>query len=73
VKCVVLQVVPVKMVDKQFFNIFPVEFEVLTAMVIKRIIFWNVTPCSPLKVNRYFAAKIKKKGETIPVTGVGGP
>jgi hypothetical protein len=28
--------------------------EVLTAMVTKSPIFWDVTPCSPLKVNRHF-------------------
>jgi hypothetical protein len=29
-----------------------VEYEVLTAMVMKSPIFWDITPCSPLKVNR---------------------
>jgi hypothetical protein len=29
-------------------------FEVLTALVIKSSIFWGLTPCSPLEVNRYF-------------------
>jgi hypothetical protein len=29
-------------------------FEVLAAVVMKRIIFWDITPCSPLKVNRSF-------------------
>jgi hypothetical protein len=29
-------------------------FEVLTAMVIKYIIFWDITLCSPLKVNRRY-------------------
>jgi hypothetical protein len=34
------------------FNFFPiVGFEVFTAMVIKTIIFWDITPCSPLSVN----------------------
>jgi hypothetical protein len=28
-----------------------VGFEVLTAMIMKSSIFWNVTPSSPLKVN----------------------
>jgi hypothetical protein len=27
-------------------------FEVLTAVVMKSTIFWDITPCSPLKVNR---------------------
>jgi hypothetical protein len=29
-------------------------FEVLTAVAMKSSIFWDVTPCSPLKVNRRF-------------------
>jgi hypothetical protein len=32
----------------------PVEFEALTAVVMKSPIFWDITPCSPLKVNRRF-------------------
>jgi hypothetical protein len=28
------------------------EFEVLTAVIMKSIIFWDVTPCSLVKVNR---------------------
>jgi hypothetical protein len=31
-----------------------VGFEILTAMVMKSIIFWVITPYSPLKVNRRF-------------------
>jgi hypothetical protein len=31
-----------------------VGFEVLTAVVMKSTIFWNITPCSPLSVNRRF-------------------
>jgi hypothetical protein len=31
-----------------------VGFEVLTAVVMKNPIFWNVTPCSPLKAIRRF-------------------
>jgi hypothetical protein len=31
-----------------------VEFEVLTAVVMKSTIFWDITPCSPLRVNRRF-------------------
>jgi dolichol kinase len=31
-----------------------VGFEVLTAVVMKSAIFWDITPCSPLKVNRRF-------------------
>jgi hypothetical protein len=33
---------------------YSVGFEVLTAVVIKSTIFWGITPCSPLKVNRRF-------------------
>jgi hypothetical protein len=29
-------------------------FEVLIAVVMKRFIFWDITPCSPLKVHRRF-------------------
>jgi hypothetical protein len=36
-------------VEKNF-----VGFEVLTAVVMRSSIFWNITPCSPLKVNRRF-------------------
>jgi hypothetical protein len=32
-----------------------VRFEVLTAVVMKSPIFWDITPCSPLKVNRQLA------------------
>jgi hypothetical protein len=28
-----------------------VGFEVLTAVVMKSTIFWDITPCSPLRVN----------------------
>jgi hypothetical protein len=31
-----------------------VGFEVLTAVVMKSTVFWDITPCSPLKVNRRF-------------------
>jgi hypothetical protein len=30
------------------------RFEVFTEVVMKRSIFCNITPCSPLKVNRHF-------------------
>jgi hypothetical protein len=36
---------------KKSININQVGFEVLTAVVMKRTIFWYITPCSPLKVN----------------------
>jgi hypothetical protein len=31
-----------------------IGFEVLTAVVMKNTIFWDITPCSPLTVNRRF-------------------
>jgi tartrate dehydratase alpha subunit/fumarate hydratase class I-like protein len=31
-----------------------VEFEVLTAVIMKHPISWNITPCSPLKINIRF-------------------
>jgi hypothetical protein len=35
-------------------NISLVRFEVLTAVVMKSAMFWDMTPCSPLKVNQRF-------------------
>jgi hypothetical protein len=37
-----------------------VEFEVLRAVVLKSTIFWDITPCSPLKVNRRFGGTYRK-------------
>jgi hypothetical protein len=34
-----------------------VESEVLTAVVMKSSIFWDITPCSPVKVNPRFGGK----------------
>jgi hypothetical protein len=31
-----------------------VGFEVLTAVIMSSYIFWNTSPCSPLKINRRF-------------------
>jgi hypothetical protein len=31
-----------------------VGFDVFTAVVMKSIVFWDITPCSPLSVNRRF-------------------
>jgi hypothetical protein len=31
-----------------------IRFEVLTAVVMKSSIFWDITPCSPLNVNNCF-------------------
>jgi hypothetical protein len=31
-----------------------VGFEILTAVVVKNTIFWDITPCIPLSVNRRF-------------------
>jgi hypothetical protein len=33
--------------------------EFLTAVVLKSTIFWDVTPCSPLKINRRFGGKYR--------------
>jgi hypothetical protein len=35
-------------------TIITVGFEVLTAVLMKSTIFWDITPCSPLKDNRHF-------------------
>jgi hypothetical protein len=32
-------------------------FEVITAVVMKSPVFWNIRPCSSLKVNRRFGGK----------------
>jgi hypothetical protein len=40
--------------DNNLHSLTYVEFEVLRAVVIKSTIFWDITPCSPLKVNRCF-------------------
>jgi hypothetical protein len=31
-----------------------IGFEVLTPVVLKSAVFWDIEPCSPLKVNRRF-------------------
>jgi hypothetical protein len=33
-----------------------VRFEVLTPVVVRSTMSWDITPCSPLKVNRRFGA-----------------
>jgi hypothetical protein len=38
---------------------FLVVFKVLTPVIIKSSIFWDVTSCSPLKVNRRFGVKCR--------------
>jgi hypothetical protein len=38
----------------QLTSTFVVGFEVFTAVVMKSIIFWDMTPCSPLCSNRRF-------------------
>jgi hypothetical protein len=35
-----------------------VGFEVLTAVVMNSSVFWDIMPCSPLKVNRRFGEHI---------------
>jgi hypothetical protein len=34
-------------------------FKVLTAVAIKSTIYWDITPCSPLKVNRRFGESFR--------------
>jgi hypothetical protein len=41
-------------IELRFFNIYILGFEVLTAVVMKSSVFWDITPCSPLKVNQRF-------------------
>jgi hypothetical protein len=49
--------------DTQWGQIFfYVGFEVLTAVVMKNTIFWDITPCSPLKVNRRFGGTLPSSG-----------
>jgi hypothetical protein len=36
-------------------------FEVLTAVVMKRHIFWDITPCSLLKVNLCFGGSLSRQ------------
>jgi hypothetical protein len=39
--------------DRNFWNfVYEVGFEVLKAVIMKNIIFWIITPCGLLKVNR---------------------
>jgi hypothetical protein len=44
-----------------------VGFEVLTAVVLKSTIFWDITPCRPLKVNRCFGGtyRVHRQGRRI--------
>jgi hypothetical protein len=35
-----------------------VRFEVLTVVAMKSCVLWNITPCSPVKVNRRFGGHI---------------
>jgi hypothetical protein len=37
-----------------------VGFERLTAVVMKNTVFWDITPCSPLKVNLKFHTNIAR-------------
>jgi hypothetical protein len=41
-------------VSVQYKNLDIVGFEVLTEVVMKSTIFWDITPCSPLNINRRF-------------------
>jgi hypothetical protein len=40
--------------DLEKIKIYEVGFEVLTAVVMKSTIFWDMTPCSPLSCNGRF-------------------
>jgi hypothetical protein len=50
-----------------------VGFEVLTEVVVKSTVFWDRTPCSPMKVSQYFGGTfppfswLKNKPSKIPV------
>jgi hypothetical protein len=49
-------------------------FEVLTAVIMKSPIFWDITPCMPLKVNRlseeYVTSIFKIEGKAMPETNM---
>jgi hypothetical protein len=42
-----------------------VRFEILTAVVMKSTIFWNITPCSPLKVKPTFRSNISSTSSVV--------
>jgi hypothetical protein len=44
-----------------------VGFEVLTGVVMKSAIFWDITPCSPLKVDQRFGGtyRLHLRGRSI--------
>jgi hypothetical protein len=44
-----------------------VGFEVLTAVVIKSPVFWDITPCSPFTVNRRLGRTCRKEICLLPV------
>jgi hypothetical protein len=52
----ILQVLGLKKVEKHCF----IGFEVLIVVIIKSVIFWDITPCSPLKVNRIFGVTYRR-------------
>jgi hypothetical protein len=45
-----------------------VGFEVLTAVVMKSSVFWDITPCSPLKVNRHFGGTYRLHLQNIRIS-----
>jgi hypothetical protein len=45
---------------KCYNNFLLIGFEVLTAVIIKSINFWDITPCSPLSVNRRFGGTYRQ-------------
>jgi hypothetical protein len=48
-----------------------VGFEVLTAVVMKSYVFWDVPPCSPFKINRRFGGtcRLHLEGRRISQAG----
>jgi hypothetical protein len=42
-----------------------IGFEVLTKVVMKGTIFWDITPCSPLKANQHFGEKHVQEGSNL--------
>jgi hypothetical protein len=49
-----------------------VGFEVLTLLVIMSTIFWDITPCSPLKVNRRSGEALLSAGFSLRIFFDGG-
>jgi hypothetical protein len=39
---------------ERFCRTFYLAFEILTVMVMKKCVFWDIMPCSLLKINQHF-------------------